>query len=109
MPVTTLLLLIWIHFIADFILQSDWMARNKSKRNIPLIVHCIVYTIPFLYFGWVFAVVNGVAHLFTDWFTSRATSKLWAKKEVHWFFVVVGLDQAIHMTTLILTYMWLAT
>lgn len=107
MTVTTILLLLWIHFIADFILQTDWMARNKSKRNIPLIVHCIVYTIPFLYFGWVFALVNGTAHFVTDYVTSRASSRLWAKKEVHWFFVVVGFDQAIHMTTLILTYMWL--
>lgn len=37
------------HFIADYIVQSDWMARNKSKNNltgwIAAISHCITYTI----------------------------------------------------------------
>ena len=107
MTITTLLILIWMHFIADFILQSNWMAQNKSKHNIPLLIHIGVYSLPFLYFSWEYALINGVAHLITDWFSSRATSKLWAEKKVHWFFVVVGLDQAIHMTTLILTYVWL--
>ena len=43
----------------------------------------------------------------TDYFTSRATKKLWEKEEVRKFFMVIGLDQAIHITTLFLTYHWL--
>ena len=107
MELKILLALIWLHFLADFILQSDWMAQNKSKRNTPLLIHVAVYSAPFLIFGWVFALVNGVAHFITDWLSSRACSRVWAKEQRHWFFVVIGLDQAIHMTTLVLTYVHL--
>jgi hypothetical protein len=72
-----------------------------------LLLHVTLYAIPFLWFGWLFALVNGMAHFITDWITSRVTSKLWQEKEVHWFFVVIGLDQAIHLSTLVLTYNYL--
>lgn len=101
------LILIWLHFLADFMLQSDWIARNKSKDNWVLLLHAAIYTVPFLLFGWLFAVVNGIAHLVTDYFTSRMTSKLWAEGKTHWFFVVIGADQAIHISTLLMTYVLL--
>jgi hypothetical protein len=104
MDIQVLLALIWMHFVADFILQSDWMAVNKSKRTAPLLAHVSVYSAPLLVFGWQFAMVNGAAHLITDWVSARATSRLWAAGERHWFFVVIGLDQAVHMSTLVLTY-----
>jgi hypothetical protein len=108
---------LWIvaaHWISDFVLQSDWMSKNKSKSNTALGCHVIVYalamiilcvmpmawagvTVTAFIFWWLF---NWVAHGVTDYFTSRWTSKLWAKGEVHNFFVVVGLDQLIHYWTL---------
>ena len=98
-----ILVLIWLHFIGDFILQTDSMAINKSKSNKYLSLHCAIYSMPFLYFGWKFALVNGLAHFVTDWFTSRITSKLYNEGKRHWFFVVIGLDQSIHMSTLVLS------
>lgn len=100
---TNILLVIWIHFVADFIFQTDKMALNKSTSNKWLLSHVSVYTIPLLWFGWKFALINGAAHFATDFCTSRWTSALWKKQKRHEFFIVIGLDQAIHMTTLILT------
>ena len=41
------LLLIWIHFVADFIFQSNYTAINKSKDNYVLLYHVILYGILF--------------------------------------------------------------
>uniref|UniRef100_A0A6M3J149 DUF3307 domain-containing protein n=1 Tax=viral metagenome TaxID=1070528 RepID=A0A6M3J149_9ZZZZ len=97
------LILVWVHFFADFVLQSDKMALNKSSKFRYLALHCFVYLIPFLFFGIWFAIVNGVLHLIVDFVSSRVTTYLWRKEERHWFFVVIGLDQAIHITCLMLT------
>lgn len=101
--------LIWLHFVADFVLQNDKMAVNKSSSNLWLIAHSAVYMLPMLWFGWQFALINGVAHFATDWLTSRGTSKMWKMEEIHWFFTLIGFDQAIHVTTLVLTLQWLHT
>lgn len=102
-----IILIFWLHFIADFVLQTSWMAENKSSKNFPLLVHVLVYSLPMFVFGIEFALVNLVLHFITDWVTSRWSKYYWKQGEVHNFFVVIGLDQAIHMTTLILTYKWL--
>lgn len=36
------------HLFGDYVLQSSWMANNKTKQWIPAIVHVLVYLIPFL-------------------------------------------------------------
>lgn len=37
-----------LHAIGDYILQSDWMAINKTKRWFPALAHALVYSLPFL-------------------------------------------------------------
>lgn len=114
-PITVLILILFTHFIADFALQSDWMAKNKSKSNRALAVHTFVYTsgLSLLMLVdqnvlWVYwAVLNGILHGLTDYVTSRWSSHLWSKGDVHNFFVVIGFDQFIHAATLITTYYWI--
>lgn len=116
--------LIFTHWIADFIFQTDDMAKNKSKSNVWLGKHVFVYggilwafclltvalsgfKLPQDFRYLQFVGINMAGHFVTDYFTSRINSNLWAKGEVHNFFVCVGFDQAIHLCTLIATYNWL--
>ena len=113
--------LLGIHFIADFVLQSGWMAQNKSKSNWPLFCHIATYFITFLFllvvivrpgnFEAVFfyTFINAVVHFLVDFVTSRINSYLWVKGDIHNFFVGIGFDQLIHSATLISTAYWIFT
>jgi uncharacterized membrane protein YciS (DUF1049 family) len=120
-------IIIFIHWVADFVLQTDWQAQNKSKNNFALLSHTSNYTLVWLLpmclvFGkmkegatteWIvwstlyFCMITLVAHTITDYFTSRLNSKLWAGGKVHYFFVSVGFDQVLHYGQLFLTYHYL--
>jgi hypothetical protein len=119
--VKIVLWLLTIHWIADFVLQTDWMAVNKSKNILALLAHIGFYSVA-LFVGFaiwcelphdttyrVFAFVGltAVFHFVTDAITSTITSYLWQKEERHWFFVVIGFDQFLHYLQLILTYKWM--
>jgi len=95
-----------IHWVADFIMQTDDMAKGKSSSNKWLLAHTGTYTLVMLAatLSPMYAVVNGIVHTIVDYITSRISSKLWAKGETHWFFVVIGFDQLVHVVTLIATY-----
>ncbi len=45
---TTSMIQLILHLIGDYVLQSDWMAQNKTKRFAPAAAHAIVYSLPFL-------------------------------------------------------------
>lgn len=51
MSIWLLTLLVWTHLIADFVLQTDKMAFNKSKSNYCLFIHVAVYSTVMLVFG----------------------------------------------------------
>ena len=76
-----ILLIIWIHFISDFLLQTDFIAINKSKNINVLMLHCLIYSIPFLIFGVEYAFINGILHFIVDFITSKLTTYLWGKKK----------------------------
>lgn len=37
------------HLVGDYILQSHWMAQEKTKRSFAAAVHAVTYTLPFLF------------------------------------------------------------
>lgn len=76
------------HLFGDYILQSDWMANNKTKRSWPAFVHALLYSlcfVPLIWFhgrvplaswvcwGWIF-----VTHFLIDRFR-LARYVVWAK------------------------------
>ena len=117
--VIIILAILFIHWIADFLLQTDWMATNKSKNNTALTAHVAAYCIPWAIAAVSFAFAYGnmamlafipitfVCHWITDYFTSRLNTRLWNEKKVHWFFVSIGFDQFLHYAQLIITYQFL--
>jgi len=93
-----------LHFISDFLFQTDKMAKDKSSSNLMLTKHVLVYGIMFVcLLGPIYALVNCGLHWITDYFSSRVTKKLWQEQRVHDFFVVIGLDQLIHTICLVVT------
>lgn len=113
LSISTILTVIFVHWFADFVLQTDWQAKNKSKNNKALIAHTGIYSFVWfltcLLLGFsalnciIFTAITFVAHTLTDYFTSRLNSKLWAQGKVHNFFVSVGFDQVLHYVQLFLT------
>lgn len=113
--------IIFIHWVADFVLQSHWMAANKSTSNAALSLHVYVYSMVWFFVGtalplWQevsmlfvtsFTLITFVCHWITDYFTSRLNSWLWKKGDIHNFFVSVGFDQVLHYAQLLLTYYFL--
>ncbi|MCD0445846.1 DUF3307 domain-containing protein [Glycomyces sp. A-F 0318] len=56
------------HLIGDYLIQSEWMAAEKTKRWTPAVVHGLVYTIPFLILTqspWALIVIAGT-HMVID-------------------------------------------
>lgn len=107
-----ILLILFIHYFADFICQTRWMAENKSKNVTALTSHVLVYSlVMFLALFGIFEIqsvcifigINAILHWMTDFLTSKATSYFWSKKETFKFFATIGLDQYIHQVCLIST------
>lgn len=94
---------LFTHFVADFMLQTDEMAKRKSTSNLWLANHIFCYSWPLLIFGWQYALANGVSHFAIDYCTSRLSSRMWKQQRVHDFFVVIGFDQFLHVAILIAT------
>ena len=108
-----IVVILWAHFIGDFILQSDYHAVNKSKSNLALFEHVLWYSLPLCFAGFVipvsfaWLVSNMIMHAAVDYVTSRMTSQLWKEGKRHWFFVTIGADQSLHFTCLFSSYLWL--
>lgn len=114
------LVIILIHWFADFVCQTDAQAKNKSHSMFALLAHtssyaAIWYPFCILYYYMtgganmlLFPVITFVVHTIQDYFTSRLNKRLWEKGDVHNFFVSIGFDQVLHYVQLFLTFIWLA-
>lgn len=62
------------HAIGDYILQSHWMANEKTKRSIAALCHVATYGLPFLFLrpSWkAYAVIVGTHFVIDRWRLAR--------------------------------------
>ncbi len=124
MTITIILSILFIHWFADFVCQTDQMAQGKSKNWGDLLSHTFFYSliwmIPiciiigitnptestryYIFNSLAFCGITFFCHTITDYYTSRVNSKLWEDKQVHNFFVSIGFDQWLHYIQLFVTY-----
>lgn len=103
------------HFVGDYLLQNGWQAFGKAKGNFlnaPLIVHCLLYTLPFapvMYFSGVslywLALVFGT-HMVIDRRWPVVNFLKWKEGKLHDssfeppFWLVIMVDQIFHILVL---------
>lgn len=104
MNIGMIIYLLFVHWMADFVGQSDNMAKEKSKNNVILFEHCLIYGTIFTIctMNPLFGYLLGLIHFPVDYITSRINAKLYKAGKNHEFFVSIGFDQWIHFATILL-------
>lgn len=125
MEIWVFLSIMFAHWWADFVCQTDEMATNKSTDIWWLTNHAASYA--FYVLLWTIGIMGiycytndsnlpetflmlsftgaiFIAHWVTDFITSKITAKLWKEKKIHKFFVVIGFDQWLHAVQLLIIY-----
>lgn len=71
------------HAVGDYVLQSDWMASEKTKRSIACACHVATYFLPFLFLTRspvALAVIIGTHFVIDRWRLARHV--VWAKEHL---------------------------
>jgi hypothetical protein len=79
-PAEAVVLGLIAHAIGDYLVQSDWMAQEKTRRWWPAVAHAVTYGLPFLLITWspiALAVIVGT-HAVIDHYR-LARHVVWAK------------------------------
>ena len=93
------------HLIADWVLQNDWMARNKTSLRHPAAwTHATINAVLLgLALGWQAGLVLGILHILID---TRVPRRWWqdvfgqTTEGPLAVTVAVALDQVIHIATI---------
>jgi Protein of unknown function (DUF3307) len=104
-----MLLLTFKHVIADFVLQTSWMALGKDQKTgwaLPLLAHCMVHLAVSMTLilivaprFWFVAVIDFAIHIVVDRAKGLCASMLNVHLEHPWFWTLIGVDQALHHLT----------
>ena len=83
--------LILCHFVGDYVLQNDFIAKTKGKNAYHLFIHCLLYILPFyICFGF----NEGLIYLFVMHLIIDPMKATWNK--INYF-----QDQLFHFVTLV--------
>jgi len=108
--------ILFIHWFADFVLQTDEQAKGKASSWHHLLSHTLWYSIAFVMPVIIYCIVTTsesmllfipitfAAHTATDYYTSRVNAQLYKGGKIHDFFVSVGFDQLLHFAQLLITF-----
>jgi len=125
----TIIFVLALHLIADFVLQPNWIQTYKSRNNLVLLLHVVIYAyvlaIGALFLGtWkhaiLFGIANGALHYMVDFVTSRIITwqakklqlsdganaeekPLFERLNLYSLSVLLGVDQLLHQVCLMLT------
>jgi hypothetical protein len=88
------------HAIGDYVLQSHWMATEKTKRSLAALLHVLTYALPFLFFrpSWLALFVIVSTHFVIDrWRLARYVcwaknfiAPFWMNRKCSWLQPVYG-------------------
>lgn len=107
------------HFVADFVLQTSWMAMNKHKyfhpggwdhamvQAVGTYIAVIAFVTPSM--ALVMGLLDMVVHHFIDFCKMNITRhyKLTSNDYVFWFWI--GVDQLLHYATYLAITYWVIT
>ena len=104
-----MLVLTFKHIIADFVLQTTWMALGKDQKTgwaWPLLAHCLVHLAVALALilmiaprFWFLAFIDFAIHITVDRAKGICASRFGVNQEHPWFWTLIGVDQALHHLT----------
>ncbi|MCL4861461.1 MAG: DUF3307 domain-containing protein [Caldilineaceae bacterium] len=109
------------HLIADWMLQNDWMARNKLQQWLApaIFVHCTIYTLTLLIMVWSWqpdhfvtpqSLLFGAGIFLSHWIIDAGNL---AARWMQWLrqsrlpFVQIMVDQTMHVVIIALLAEWL--
>ena len=119
-----------LHLIGDYVTQTDWMARTKTRLPFAALCHALVYTLPFLLLApsLTAILVIGVSHFLIDrfrlarylafgknrltdwhlkWADCRATGFPAEVPAGHAFWLMILIDNTMHLSINYAALRWL--
>lgn len=97
------------HVIADFVLQTSWMATGKDAKTgwaLPLLVHCAIHGVLAIAIllvlaprFWFLGLADFALHLIIDRAKGFCVSTFRVTMDHQWFWWLIGIDQALHHLT----------
>lgn len=119
--VEVFLYLLTAHLIGDWIIQTSWMALEKSKNLLALLAHVVTYHI-FVFGALYLAGVSLIPNLLGTLFLAATHAVLDNRRfEIWWLrkvkkvqdenipiWLLLGVDQSFHLVLLVIAAFWLS-
>ncbi len=110
------------HLVGDWIVQTSWMANEKSKNLAALLAHALSYSVFIfiaLYLAGVSLVTNLWATLFlgvvTHAFLDNRRFEVWWIRKIKKFtekempiWLLLGVDQSFHLLLILIVSLWVS-